>query len=172
MTDLDQTTGSGLSRRTVVKGAAWSLPAIALAVGAPAAAASVIVNVGDFSVDGDCGLLGVGVVGSGFTVTAGPSEALPVGTIITVASSATLSVEVLAISGATADIDLLTPNSATFTFTSALAAGATAELRALLNVDLLSTSTATLSLPSGYVAGDGAKETGTLNTTLILCTDG
>jgi hypothetical protein len=169
MTDLDQTTASGLSRRTVVKGAAWSVPAIALAVAAPAASASVVdVNVGDFSVDGTCGVLGLLL--PGYTVEASATAALPVGTVITVSSDSVLSLDVLSLTGATADIALLDGgNTATITLTSELPAGQTANLRTLASVNVATSSSATLTLPTGYVAGAGAKDTGSLSTTLIFC---
>ncbi|MEE2522150.1 hypothetical protein V1639_04050 [Pseudarthrobacter sp. J75] len=43
MTQDQQLNSSGVSRRTVTKGAAWSLPVIAAAIAAPAASASVVV---------------------------------------------------------------------------------------------------------------------------------
>lgn len=45
MSDLEETTTPGVSRRTVTKAMAWSVPAVALAVSAPAMAASPCIPV-------------------------------------------------------------------------------------------------------------------------------
>ena len=57
---------SGIERRTLVKGAAWSLPVIALAVGAPAASASTPWNIG-LSAGCLVGVVGVNVI-PGYTI--------------------------------------------------------------------------------------------------------
>lgn len=70
----DALTGAGISRRTIVKGAAWSLPVLAVAVATPAHAASVNPLAGvDVQVTGACendydlgvltALVGAGLVG-------------------------------------------------------------------------------------------------------------
>lgn len=58
---------SGIDRRTLTKGAAWSVPVIAAAVSAPAAAASTVA--GQLVVTADCGDLVLGDNPS-FTLTA------------------------------------------------------------------------------------------------------
>ncbi|MCT2086764.1 hypothetical protein M3D75_11615 [Microbacterium enclense] len=49
---------NGVDRRTIIKGAAWTLPVIALAVAAPAAAASTV-DAGPYVLNGSCGTTGV-----------------------------------------------------------------------------------------------------------------
>ena len=87
---------TNVSRRTLVKGAAWSLPVVAVAAATPLAAASTVTNVGDFSIDGSCGALGI--IGAGFDLTAG-NVALPAGTVIdiTTTGSGTLTRQVIVI---------------------------------------------------------------------------
>ncbi len=69
------------SRRTIVKAAAWSVPVIAAAVGAPSAAASPgTVDVGAFRIDTTCTAEAEGLFG--FRVTTGAGKPLPVGTLI------------------------------------------------------------------------------------------
>lgn len=106
--------GSGLSRRTVVKGAAWSVPVIAAAVATPLAAASQAV---DLTVTGNCsgqfraaglasnilnaltGLLGFDPAVRSFTVTAG-ATAVPSGTTLLLDNTGLLNVGLLSITGA------------------------------------------------------------------------
>ncbi|MGV2902599.1 hypothetical protein ACNPM4_13045 [Microbacterium sp. AGC62] len=159
----------GISRRTIVKGAAWSVPVIAAAVATPLAAASGDVEVGAFSVDGDCGTLGL--LFPGFEITAGPSVPLPAGTVINITATGVANVQLFSISSALADIQLLGPTSQQITLVADLPAGASFEARALVGLGVGSVLTATATLPSGYVA-TGAKTSGTLSQTAILCTDG
>lgn len=68
----EATSSSGPSRRTVVKGAAWSLPIIATAIAAPSASASTTVSIGSGSTPspvGTCAILGTLV----FTITTQPA---------------------------------------------------------------------------------------------------
>lgn len=70
-----ETTKNGLERRSVIKGAAWSVPVIAVAVATPLAAASVVPT-GSIVVESSCSLailpfpvgLPVGLTPVGFTV--------------------------------------------------------------------------------------------------------
>lgn len=164
----ENTNSKGFSRRTVVKGAAWSVPVIAAAVATPLAAASVT-DVGAFSVDGDCGTLGL--LFPGFEITAGPSAPLPAGTVITITATGVANVQLFSISSALADIQLLGPTSQQITLVADLPAGTSFDARAVVGLGVGSTLTATATLPSGYTA-TGAKTTGTLSQTAILCTDG
>ena len=57
MTAASPNSPKTIDRRNLVKGAAWSVPVIALATAAPFASSSQLVNVGNFRVVGDCGVL-------------------------------------------------------------------------------------------------------------------
>ncbi|MFB7843208.1 hypothetical protein [Microbacterium sp. NPDC056052] len=156
-----------VQRRTVLKGAAWSVPVVAAAAATPFAAASTI---NGFSVDGNCGLLGA--LGAGFTVTAGSSP-IPAGTQITIHSTALVSLNLISLSGqGLAQVSLLGPNDAVITLTSPIPAGGTMTIQWLLSVSVLTNTTATLTLPAGDTAGPGTKSVGTLQQTLILCSAG
>ena len=167
---MEEITNSGVSRRSLVKGAAWSVPIIAVAASTPIAAASNETVVDGFSVDGSCGLLGA--VNAGFIVKAGTTP-LPVGTRILVTTNRTIAdVNVISINGAgapLADIDLLSSGSISVTLEEEVPAGGTFNLGWLLSISVLTNTTATLTLPTGYTAGDNVKNTGTLEQTLILC---
>jgi hypothetical protein len=157
----------GLDRRTVMKGAAWSVPVIALAVATPAHAASII-DVGAYRLDGDCGILAV--IGPGFTLQASATAPLPVGTTVTITSSGIASIGVVSIDGGTASVNVLSPTSQTFTLTAPLPAGATIAFRTLLSINVAFTLNAVSTLPGTY-EGSGAKSAGSVSSTLILCTD-
>lgn len=156
----------GVSRRTLVKGAAWSVPVIAAAVATPLAAASGDIEVGAFALNGTCGVLGV--LGPGFTLTAGPSTPLPVGTTITVTGSGIADIGVFSVTGGTADVSVLSATSRQITLTAPLAAGATIDFRTTLSISVAFTLSATAAVPAGYV-GTGAKTAGGVNSTLVLC---
>ena len=154
----------GFSRRTVVKGAAWSVPVIAAAVATPLAAASEV-DLGAFSTSGDCGVLGL--IGPGFTLTAGP-EPLPIGTTITITGSGIANIGVFSITGGLASVSVLSGTSRLITLTSALPAGATLAARTTLSISVAFTLNDVVALPTGYVA-TGAKTAGSVSSTLILC---
>lgn len=156
----------GLSRRAIVKGAAWSVPVIAAAVATPLAAASGITDVGAFSLAGSCGTLGL--LGPGFTLQAGPTTPLPVGTTVIVTGSGVANIGVFSISGGTANVNVLSPTSRSFVLTAPLAAGATIAARTTLSISVAFTLNAVASLPSGF-SGTGAKTAGNVSSTLILC---
>jgi len=104
----------GLSRRTVVKGAAWSVPVIAAAVATPLAAASTTL---DLTITGNCagqfraaglasgilntltGVLGLDPATRTFTVTAG-TTAVPAGTTFLLNNSGLLNVGLITVTGA------------------------------------------------------------------------
>ncbi|GAA2239570.1 hypothetical protein N1031_17115 [Herbiconiux moechotypicola] len=169
MTEPDISTGQtsgGIERRTVMKGAAWSLPVIALAVATPSAAASGPVEVGAFSLNGTCGVLGV--LGPGFTLTASGTAPLPIGTTVTINGSGVANIGVFSVSGGTASVTVLSNTSRQIVLTSALAAGATIAFRTTLSISVAFTLGGLASLPSGYV-GTGAKTSGSVTSTLVLC---
>lgn len=155
----------GLSRRAVVKGAAWSVPVIAAAVGTPLAAASGVVDVGAFSLTGSCGTLGV--LGPGFTLTAG-AQPLPVGTTVVITGSGVTNIGLFSITGGTANVNVLSPTSRSFVLTAPLAAGATVAARTTLSISVAFTLNGLASLPTGY-SGTGAKTAGAVSSTLVLC---
>lgn len=80
-----------VSRRTVAKGAAWSVPAVTLAGAAPAMAASAVANVGGFICEihngtGNINNEGTYTVNLGFSSTTGT---VPKGTVLTYTFSVT-----------------------------------------------------------------------------------
>ncbi|MCK2035923.1 hypothetical protein KZC51_07220 [Microbacterium sp. SSW1-49] len=155
----------GFSRRTVVKGAAWSVPVIAAAVATPLAAASVA-DVGAFTTAGTCGVLGV--LGPGFTLTASATAPLPIGTTITITGSGVANIGVFSVTGGTASVTALSNTSRLITLTSALPAGATIAFRTTLSISVAFTLNEVVTLPADYI-GTGAKTTGSVNSTLVLC---
>lgn len=155
-----------VSRRTLVKGAAWSVPVIAVAAATPFAAASTATNVGNFALNGSCGTLGL--LGPGFTLTAG-SAPLPVGTIVNITGGGVANVGVFSVTGGTATVNVLSGTSRQITLTAPVPAGATIAFRTTLSITVAFTLSATTTLPSGFVAGAGAKQTGGVSSTLVLC---
>lgn len=114
---------SAVSRRTVAKGAAWSLPVIATAATAPAASASTG-QAGDAVISHACGGATIGGIGLSiptFTVTA-------VGQAIDAGSTYTLR------GGGLAEIRIGAPND-------------------LVQIDLLSESQVTITIPNAIPAG-------------------
>ncbi|WP_435743082.1 hypothetical protein [Microbacterium sp. PMB16] len=161
----EENNNKGFSRRTVVKGAAWSVPVIAAAVATPLAAASTV-DVGAFSVDGTCGVLGL--LGPGFLITAGPTTPLPVGTTINITGGGIANIGVFSVTGGTANVNVLSPTSATIVLTAPLAAGAQLAARTTLSISVAFTLNAAATLPAGYT-GTGGKPAGSVSSTLILC---
>lgn len=155
----------GFSRRTVVKGAAWSVPVIAAAVATPLAAASVV-DVGAFTTSGTCGVLGV--LGPGFTLTASATAPLPIGTTVTITGGGVANIGVFSVTGGTASVSVLSPTSRQITLTSELPAGATIDFRTTLSISVAFTLNEVVTLPTDYIA-TGAKTTGSVSSTLILC---
>lgn len=162
--ETQNTTPRSFNRRNVVIGAAWSVPVIAAAVAAPAAAASSI-ELGAFQLLGTCGILGT--LGPGFTLTAG-SAPLPVGTQITITGSGVANIGIFSVTGGTASVTVLSGTSRLITLTAELPAGATIEFRTTLSVSVAFTLSGTADIPTGYTA-TGAKTTAAVNSTLVLC---
>ncbi|NQX29879.1 hypothetical protein HQQ81_21230 [Microbacteriaceae bacterium VKM Ac-2854] len=85
---------SGPRRRTLVKGAAWTVPAVAVAVAAPMASASPSTNPWNVSIVSDCVLDagGTGLIAPGFRVHAdSPSEPIPSQLVVTETATGTWS---------------------------------------------------------------------------------
>jgi hypothetical protein len=106
----------GFTRRSLVKGAAWSAPVIALAVATPAAAASTSLPPATFAYTG--GSLGVrsgnvAVFNLNGIDSEGESAALPNGSTVTVSPSPGITFVVVSYSGAT----MVDNGDGTFTFT-------------------------------------------------------
>ncbi|MCJ1674713.1 hypothetical protein MT355_15750 [Rathayibacter sp. VKM Ac-2929] len=155
----------GISRRAVTTAAAWTVPVVAVAVGTPAAAASGL-DVGAFVLNGTCG--SPGILGPGFTLTAGSAD-LPVGTTITIVGSGVANIGVFT---ATPSIATITSPSSTtrfVTLTGPLLAGSTLGLRTTLSVTSAFTLNATTTLPEGSV-GTGAKSTASVRSDRVFCT--
>lgn len=158
-------TSQQISRRSIAKGAAWTVPVVAVAAAAPAAFASTV-DVGAFHINGTCGVLGV--LGPGFTLTAGPSTPLPVGTTVTITGSGIANIGVFSVTGGTASVAILSNTARQITLTAALPAGGTIAFRTTLSISVAFQLMATVAVPTGYTA-TGAKTLGNVGSTLILC---
>lgn len=161
----ENTKSRDVSRRTLVKGAAWSVPIIAAAVATPLAAAS-FTDVGAFALRGNCGVLGV--LGPGFTLQAGPTAPLPVGTTVTIVGSGIANIGAFGATGGTANIAVLSGTSRLITLTAELPAGATIAFRTTLSITVTFQLNAVATLPTGY-SGSSAKTGASVSSTLILC---
>lgn len=155
-----------LTRRSVATAAAWTVPAIAVAATAPAAAASGDVELGAYRLQGTCGILGV--IGPGFTLTAASNAPLPVGTSIIITGSGVANIGVFSVTGGTASVSVLSGTARQITLTAPLAAGASLAFRTTLSISVAFTLNSVVSVPTGYV-GTGSKSTGSVSSTLILC---
>lgn len=153
------------TRRTLMKGAAWSIPVIAAAVATPLAASSTI-DVGAFALRGTCGI--VGFLGPGFTLQAGPTAALPVGTTVIVSGSGIANIGVFSVSGGTASVAVLGGTARLITLTASLPAGTTIAFRSTLSLQVAFTLTAVAAPPAG-VDATGAKAAANVSSTLTLC---
>lgn len=156
-----------VSRRSVTAAAAWTVPVVAVAVATPSAAAS-IVDVGAFQLEGSCGALGL--LGPGFTLRAGATTPLPVGTTVTITGSGVANIGAFSVSGGTATVNVLSGTSRQITLTAAVPAGATIAFRTTLSISVAFVLNAVATLPTGY-SGTGAKTAGNVTSTLILCSD-
>lgn len=161
----ENTKNRDVTRRTLVKGAAWSVPIIAAAVATPLAAAS-FTDVGAFALRGTCGVLGL--LGPGFTLQAGPTAPLPVGTTITVTGSGVANIGAFGVTGGTANVAVLSNTSRQITLTAELPAGATIAFRTTLSISVAFQLNAVATLPTGHI-GSGAKPAGDVSSTLVLC---
>ena len=123
------------------------------------------IDIGAYHLDGSCGVLGV--LGPGFTLTAG-SAPLPVGTTVTIIGSGVANIGVFSVTGGTANVSVLSATSRQVTLTSALPAGATIAFRTTLSISVAFTLNGSTTLPNGY-AGTGGKPAGSVSSTLILC---
>ncbi|MEE2523991.1 hypothetical protein V1639_04235 [Pseudarthrobacter sp. J75] len=164
-----QNSGARFNRRSVVKGAAWSVPVIAAAIAAPAASASVL-DAGAFSIDGNCGVLSLGLLATGLELTASPTAPIPAGTIITITGTGVANIGVFSVTGGTASVSVLSPTSRQITLTSDLPAGSTLSMSTLLDVSVGWTLTGTVTLPAGYI-GTGSKSTGSVSGSLLFCNE-
>jgi large repetitive protein len=125
-----------------------------------------VVDLGAYHINGSCGVLGV--LGPGFTLTAGPAAPLPVGTSVLITGSGVANIGVFSVTGGTASVTVLSSTSRLITLTSALPAGATIAFRTTLSITVAFTLNAATTLPTGYV-GTGSKPAGSVNATLVLC---
>ncbi len=161
----ESTKNRDVSRRTLVKGAAWSVPIIAAAVATPLAAAS-FTDVGAFALRGNCGVLGV--LGPGFTLQAGPTAPLPVGTTVAIVGSGIANIGAFGATGGTATSRSSPATSRLITLTAELPAGATIAFRTTLSISVAFQLNAVATLPTGY-SGSSAKTGASVSSTLILC---
>jgi len=162
---IEQTPERTLTRRSVVKGAAWAAPVLALAVATPAATASGTTDVSGFTLEGSCGVLGL--IGPGFDLTAGTAP-LPVGTTVTVTGEGLLDIGLLSTTGGLATVGLIGDSSQVITLTSELPAGQTLAARMLLSISAAYELSATVALPAGYTA-TSSKPTASIEKPLLVC---
>ncbi|MGC0370170.1 hypothetical protein [Microbacterium sp. SLBN-111] len=170
MTDvssIDEFARNGVNRRTVLRGAAWTVPVIALAVAAPVAAAASTTDASAYALNGSCGT--PGILGPGFTLTASPTAPLPVGTTVVISGTGVANIGVFsATPSGFATQTRLSATSTQFTLTAEVAAGATIAMRTTLSTSVRWTLRATTTLPEGYI-GTGAKTDATVTSALTGC---
>lgn len=154
------------ARRTLLRAAAWSTPVFAAAVAAPLATASDVI-VGDFAIEGTCGT--VGELGPGFTLTASPTVALPVGTSFLIVGSGVTNVGVFTLTGGAATVSNLGGQVRMVELTAALSAGQTLAVRSTLSLSVTFTIIAFVTLPDGFQAGPDAKEAASVTSTSSIC---
>lgn len=136
----------GFERRTVLKGAAWSVPVVALAVAAPIAAASVPAAQQDVIVTSSCyglSILGVGISYPEFRILAVGAPILAGSTfLITGVGIGNLTIGDTSGLGV---LNLLNPSTVRYTLTSDIPAGGAAVVRVtgLASVQALRTYTMT-----------------------------
>ncbi|WP_029088392.1 hypothetical protein [Brevibacterium album] len=159
-----------LSRRTVAKGAAWSVPVIGAAVAAPLAAASVQAPLEGIVVEGRCA--GLGLLGRHFRVTAS-ADPIPAGSVLTVRKEQGVGLSLIDWNlegfGGLLSVSVIDSNTVAYTFADDWSGRGT--LGSAVNVDLAVRLYATLELPSGYEAGETSKLAGSIRNTLVVCRD-
>lgn len=160
---------SGVTRRSLVKGAAWSVPAISLAVAMPAAAASPT-DIGAFSLDGSCGVLGI--LGPGFVLSAPTDAAIPIGTTIDISSTGLANIGVIRVTDSVTEeglarVDVLSPTTRRITITRAVPEGRAIGFGTALSLGLLWRLNATAELPADYT-GTGAKSSGEVRVLAVV----
>ncbi|KQQ05311.1 MULTISPECIES: hypothetical protein [unclassified Rathayibacter] len=145
-----------IGRRTLSDAAAWTVPVLAVAATAPAAAASepATIEVGAYQLTGTCGLRSI--VKAGFLLRASPAAALPEGTFVLVRGAGVSDIGIFTADPPIAEILNLSSTTRLITLTSELAAGTQVAFRTNLSIDRFFTLEATASLPDGY-SGTGAK---------------
>lgn len=165
--DVPEAGPNGVTRRAIVKSAAWAVPVVTLGVAVPAHAASFPTDLGAFRLNGSCGTLGV--LGPGFVLTASSAVALPAGTVVNIAGSGVANIGVFSVRGGVANVDVLSSTARRITLLAAVPAGSAISFRTTLSISLAFTLTGTVVLPSPYTAGTGAKPNGSVTSTLIRC---
>jgi hypothetical protein len=158
---------TSIGRRTVLTGAAWSLPVIALAVATPGASASGgAVVVGSYVITGDCGVLFTTDVS--FTLTASSTAPLPVGTQVQITSNNPGEVGEWVIDGGTAT-QSVAGTVHTFVLTSEIPVNGSVSFRSDLNQTQAFVLTAATTLPGGYVGSGAEKSTATIDAAAGTC---
>lgn len=150
-----------------MKGAAWSVPVIAAAIAAPAAAASVeMIEVGAYSILGSCPLRPS--TRPVISIVPG-SAALPVGTTILLTVAGSVIFNSFGSSGGGTGFTWISPSSVLVDLPWGLSVGAVLNISSELSSTAEFTLTATGSLPSGYL-GTGAVTTVTVSSSQEGCT--
>ncbi|GAA3701370.1 hypothetical protein GCM10022377_13680 [Zhihengliuella alba] len=171
----EEITTSGLSRRSVTKAAAWSMPVIAAAVAAPMASASPATTF-DVAISGSCvgGITVAGINAFGdptFTITAA-SGVIPAGTIFNLSTGSLLSLGVISSSDLLA-ASLLDDGSIQLVTTADIATSVPVSIPVsdgVINADLLGNYTLSyVSAPAGFTeSGPGANSDSVNNTRVGL----
>ncbi|MBO0984666.1 hypothetical protein [Rathayibacter sp. SD072] len=153
---------NSISRRSLTKSAAWSVPVVAVAVAAPMAAASTTV---DIVVSGSCATLSVvGTAGTAprFTASAVGGGVIPAQTQFTLSSTSLASVNVQA---AGASVEVL-PNGDRVLTVLADTTSLTVSLTPGSGIDVVLLASFTLSvrsIPTGYVDSNAANNSASRN---------
>jgi len=164
----EQTPERTLTRRSVMKGAAWAAPVLAMTAATPAQAASQP-DVGRYTLTGSCGLLHLGAVQPGFTLSPG-TEPLPIGTQIVLVRSGLLSIGVIETDSGLASVTAGANNrTRVVTLTSPLEPGETLNIRSLLSLTIAFRIDATVTLPQGYTATNPKQTAFVENDLLVSC---
>jgi hypothetical protein len=159
-----------LDRRTVITGAAWSLPVIALAVATPTAAASGGgIDLGAFTIVGDCG--DPAVSGVQFVLTASSTAPLPEGTAVRVSTNNPGQLGMWSIVGGTGWVDDI-GGTRFFDLTAPVPAGSSIILRSDLDYTGVFTLDAIVFLPEGYAGSGDAKTEASVTAASGACSAG
>lgn len=181
-----------VNRRTVTTAAAWTVPAVAVAVAAPAHAASPVTPAWDVTVTGfatngaDVSLLGGGLVNTvlnflgisaatfGYTITAS-AGVVPAGTAFTLTTGGLVNASLLDNQLIGLTVVGISNQTVTITLDADLPTGSSVTVNllgnALLNVGVLSTSTLTLAGNDSPAPGVEGKDSASIRVLSIVSTN-
>lgn len=167
---MNEETKTGLSRRSLARGAAWSIPVISAAVAVPLASASVQAPLEGIVVQGRCA--GLGLLGRHFRITAS-ADPIPAGSVLTIRKESGLGVSLIDWNlegfGGLLSVAAIGSNTVAYTFNDEWSGQGS--IGSAVNVDVAVRLYATLALPAGYEAGETSKLEGSIRNTLVVCRD-